>query len=577
MEQDTSHPPRRPIAPSAALFVAPEEISDDAEVIPHQTSGSAAAPVRAPFSGSKDPKSSGTPTKRITSPRPMPEQLTFGDPEPPVTSPVPTSAPVAKPFVAARSAAPESETRSESAPRATEPKRTTQPEPAKRTPRANPGLATFTPPEIPAAPALEPTTATERGKPNPAPTVRDDKSAPVRPKKATRTAAPTAEKSPITDTRRSQPHAAEEPRTEPLVPTSQVVEPKAPAAKVAKPRIAAPRVVETQVVEPRIAAPQDAAPQLGEPQVGEPQVAAPQVAVSDVVEPQAVEPLAAASEIAAPDVTLPLQVETVTPVTAKKPAKQPAEKLVKKAAKVVEARTPLNEDRPQRRVVEPEVAAPTKIEATVPAQRGTVGRTRDDLPTDAALAWAVKAQPQLTQAALAIASVARFGDSAREEADWLRRSYPKVGPAKLASVALDSARKRARYVVGAALFGGPLGLAASVSTLAVTKARLIIDVAAIFGYDPLDPARAVDVLVLLGAYPDAPAAAKAVAELTGDASGVGGEVPVARPTLIATATATLLTRAASRLLPGVGTLAQVLRTKSETEQLADRAIKYFQS
>src|SRR5207302_779698 len=67
----------------------------------------------------------------------------------------------------------------------------------------------------------------------------------------------------------------------------------------------------------------------------------------------------------------------------------------------------------------------------VPAQRAAVGRTREDLPSDAALARAVKAQPQLTSAALALASVARFGDSAREQAEWLRAAYPKVGPERL--------------------------------------------------------------------------------------------------------------------------------------------------
>ncbi len=79
--------------------------------------------------------------------------------------------------------------------------------------------------------------------------------------------------------------------------------------------------------------------------------------------------------------------------------------------------------------------APVKGNAavTVTQRSGTVGRTREDLPTDAALARAIKAQPQLTSAALAIASVAHFGDSAREQADWLRTAYPKVGPERLAT------------------------------------------------------------------------------------------------------------------------------------------------
>jgi hypothetical protein len=203
-----------------------------------------------------------------------------------------------------------------------------------------------------------------------------------------------------------------------------------------------------------------------------------------------------------------------------------------------------------------------------------VRRTRGALPPDAALARAVRARPQLTSAALALASVSRFGESAREQAEWLRRSYPKVGPERLSRVALDSARKRARYAVGAALFGGPFGIAAGVSTVGVAKARLIIDIAAIFGADPLAPDRAVDVLVLLGAYADAPAAAKAVAELIGDAD-VAGDVRLPRPTIVGAATAQLLTRAAGRLIPGFGALAQALRTETETEQLTERTIRHY--
>ena len=109
-------------------------------------------------------------------------------------------------------------------------------------------------------------------------------------------------------------------------------------------------------------------------------------------------------------------------------------------------------------------------------------------------------------------------------------------------VAVESARQRARYATGATLLGGPLGALAGVSTLTVAQARLVIDVAAIIGHDPVDPARAVDVLVLLGVYPDALAASKAVAELVGDVTVLGREVRPARrgPTSVAAATARLL-------------------------------------
>jgi hypothetical protein len=200
------------------------------------------------------------------------------------------------------------------------------------------------------------------------------------------------------------------------------------------------------------------------------------------------------------------------------------------------------------------------------------GRTRGDLPSDADLTRAVKARPQLAMAALALAAVGRFGGSAVAQAEWLHNTYPQVAADRLARVAVATAMKRTRYAVGASIVGGPIGVAAGVSTLTWAKARLVLDVAAIFGHDPLDPTRAADVLVLLGAYPDGLAAGKAVAELADDA---GGTDLTARDTLLASASAQLVTRAAGRVLPGLGALALASVSMTETERLAEAAIHYY--
>jgi hypothetical protein len=598
MEKDTTRQDSRAVPPVAAVFVAPEVGADEVEAVPHQVTATAKPPVGAPFSGSKDPRAAGTPTKRIASTRPVPEQLTFGDPEPPVTSPVPTSAPVAKPFVTARPT-------SGNTPVMKKVSRPTTPEHSSA-PAATSTPSASTPPRVDMTPgtraarsdrpeAAKPAIATRStGRPEAitpeatklgAAKSAAAKSAPAKP--ATRSVAKATPRIGVTQAHFTPPAEV----SEPAVP-STIIRPAAkaaPAAKIAsEPAEAAtaPAKKTTKKAAPKRAVKAVAKPT---PAVEAPALTEPGTAIADAAAP------IVADETSA-QVETPVRAEPIVAIIADEPAAlaahEPATPFVTNEPVVVAstiAETAEITAPKQTGPADPIKPPPSKIAAeSIPkvfvgdvlaAKPGaTAGRTREDLPSETSLARVVKAQPLLTSAALALASVARFGESAREQAEWLRSVYPKVGPERLARVALDSARKRTRYAVGATLLGGPLGVAASVSTLAVAKARLIIDIAAIFGADPLDPDRAVDVLVLLGAYADAPAATKAVAELIGDGitdTAEAGDVTAPRPTLVAAATAQLLTKAVGRLIPGMGALAQALRSTSETEQLTDRTIRYF--
>jgi hypothetical protein len=126
------------------------------------------------------------------------------------------------------------------------------------------------------------------------------------------------------------------------------------------------------------------------------------------------------------------------------------------------------------------------------------------------------------------------------------------------------------------LIGGPIGLAAAFSALAWTHARLVIDLAAIFDHDPTDAARAADVLALLGVFPDALSAGKAVAELAGHVN-VSNADAHAQPPFATATSAHLVIRLAGRLLPGASLVLDTLRSTAETERLADRAIRYFRT
>ena len=238
----------------------------------------------------------------------------------------------------------------------------------------------------------------------------------------------------------------------------------------------------------------------------------------------------------------------------------------------IETTTGTEPDAAEVELITTDTAAPPPAEQMV---RPPADRTRADLPSDADLIRVIRARPQLTSAVLAVAAVARFGESARDHADWLRRTYPAVGPERLANDAVRVANRRTRYAVGTTLVGGQLGIAAGVSTLTWAHARLVIDVAAVFGHDPLHPSRAADVLVLLGAYPDRLSAAKAVSEVAGDLPDADLTEPTSREPMIVAAATQSLTRAASRLLPGAAVLVSAIRTSTATERLAGRAIRYF--
>jgi hypothetical protein len=200
-----------------------------------------------------------------------------------------------------------------------------------------------------------------------------------------------------------------------------------------------------------------------------------------------------------------------------------------------------------------------------------------DLPSVADLWTAVRARPQLAPAALALAAVGRYGESAREEADWLRRTYPRVPSDRLARVAVRSAALRARYASGTTLLGGPLGAFAGVSTLTWTQARLVIDIAAIMDHDPNNPARAADVLTLLGVYADPLSAGKAVAELVGDVTvtSLGQTRPANGFT--GSVTTHLGLRFVGRLVPGATVLMDALRSTADTQRLAERTIRHYRA
>ncbi len=214
-----------------------------------------------------------------------------------------------------------------------------------------------------------------------------------------------------------------------------------------------------------------------------------------------------------------------------------------------------------------EPAAGYQTERPGPAADRRPARTHQ-IPSQAELWAVVKARPRLAPAALALLAVDRYAEAARAQAAWLTGVYPGVAPERLALVAVQAAASRSRRA--SALIVTPFGAVTSGAGHAMARARLVIEIAAIFGHDPADPGRAADILTALRVHPDRDTAAGAVESvLSGDDATVGSAVT----TLPATG---LARRVAGRYLPGSVLVSSALIGPQTTADIGHRAIRLYQ-
>jgi hypothetical protein len=190
--------------------------------------------------------------------------------------------------------------------------------------------------------------------------------------------------------------------------------------------------------------------------------------------------------------------------------------------------------------------------------------------SDADLWAAVKAEPGRTPAALALAAVAHYADTAAEQAEWLADTYPGVPAHRHAQVAVREAVGRTRI---AAVIGVPFGLA-GLSMRTWAHARLVLDVAAVFGRDPGSPDRAAELLMLLGVYPDLDAARDAVAGVL-DPDREAADLPAPSGSFAALAGARAVRHLVARFIPGSALVLDGLATAAGTDDLAARVIRFY--
>jgi hypothetical protein len=196
--------------------------------------------------------------------------------------------------------------------------------------------------------------------------------------------------------------------------------------------------------------------------------------------------------------------------------------------------------------------------------------------------WArLRADPLRAPEHVALAAADLHAPAAAAWAAEKRGRLAVSGP-ELARMAKRRHAAMARFEGAATGIGGFITLAPDLVALAWIQSRLVFYVAAAYGFDPHDPMRPAELLVLRDLYPD-PATArqaldgigKTVAEAyIGDRIERGREQAVLSRLLMFAGKRTA-TRAARRLIPGIGMAFNAVANERDTRQLADKAIAFY--
>ena len=348
-------------------------------------------------------------------------------------------------------------------------------------------------------------------------------------------------------------------QTAPVEPLT-AVEPSPPAEQIAPPVVSAQPVVpaEPEATMPAPApAPTDTSAS-GSSKTKEPTPVAP--AISSELAPTPAELFIEAAELIPPPPSEPTPPgPAATEPTA--PESTPAETAPTETAPT--SQTPQRSAAERKPSSEPIPATINRAEAT----------TRTE-------AWAkLVADPGHAPELLALAAVQSIGPRAREWLDRTQRDYPTADHAALARLATSQFSRAGGLgsIVGAV--AGSYAPVALLGTAAVTHAELILHLAAAYGLDPLDPERAVDLLVLTHVHPDRVAAEAALAAARRPAydeeSGFSAAVWRLSRMITTRVGGWGVVRLISRYLPGVSLLTAFLTSRAATETVAARANAHY--
>jgi EcsC protein family len=193
----------------------------------------------------------------------------------------------------------------------------------------------------------------------------------------------------------------------------------------------------------------------------------------------------------------------------------------------------------------------------------------------------LRADPRRAPEHIALAAAERHAPAA---AAWAaeKRGRLGVGDRELARMAKRRHAALARVEGAATGVGGFLTVVPDMVLLAWIQSRLVFFVAAAHGFDPHDPMRPAELLVLRDLYPDPQTARSAldgvgrtVAEAyVGDRLDRGREQAMLSRLLRFVGKRTA-SRAARRLIPGVAIAFNAVANERDTRALADKAIRFY--
>jgi hypothetical protein len=197
--------------------------------------------------------------------------------------------------------------------------------------------------------------------------------------------------------------------------------------------------------------------------------------------------------------------------------------------------------------------------------------------------WArLRADPLRAPEHIALAASEQHGPAAAAWADE-KRGRLAVSGHELGRMAKRRHAAMARFEGAATGIGGVFTVVPDIVLLAWIQSRLVFFIAASYGFDPRDPMRPAELLVLRDLYPDPHTARQAldgIGKTVAEAyvgtklDRVGRERAMLSRLLMFVGKRTA-TRAARRLIPGLAIAFNAVANERDTRALADRAIKFY--
>jgi hypothetical protein len=191
----------------------------------------------------------------------------------------------------------------------------------------------------------------------------------------------------------------------------------------------------------------------------------------------------------------------------------------------------------------------------------------------------IRADPVRAPEHIALAASEKHGPAADAWAAEKRRRFAHNGP-ELAEMAKRRHATLARFEGAATGVGGVFTIVPDMVALVWIQSRVVFFIAAAYGFDPRDPMRPAELLVLTGLYPDV-ATARAALDGVGKTiaeSYVGSKLE--REEVLAVRLAKMLGRRgarklAGRMIPFAAVAFNAIGNERTTRALADRAIRFY--